>query len=364
MPLEIYFMTDKKLDQLRKEIDALDQSLLKTLSQRGKKVIEIGEIKRAQSSNFHVPEREAKILNKLKELNPGPYGAPAIETIFREILSASLALEEPVKIAYLGPEATFTHLAAVKRFGLSAQFYPQGSLQQVFQEVHLERTHYGVVPIENSTEGVVSYTLDLFVEHPLKICGEVKLPVTHNLLSKEASLKSIQKVYSHPHALGQCRSWLDNHLPGIATAESASTAKAAEIASREKGVAAIASEYAASLYGLEILEKHIEDHPNNFTRFVVIGHTACGPTGHDKTTVMFSTKDEVGVLQKLLAPIAKEKINLTKIESRPLKGRAWEYIFFVDMDGHQQETRVKRALKAMEKRCSFLKVLGSYPSAT
>jgi len=357
-------MADEKIQKLRAEIDRIDHDLLSLVSERGKKASQIGRIKRALKAGFYVPEREEKILGRLRKLNRGPFGDEAVQTIFREILSASLALESPLTVAYLGPEATFTHLAGIRRFGLSAQFLPQPSIQQVFQEVELKRVDFGVVPIENSTEGVVSYTLDLFAEHPLKICGEIKLPVTHNLLSMEAELKDIQKVYSHPHALAQCRSWLDVHLPNVQVIGEASTARAALVAKGQKGAAAIASEYASTHYGLNLLARHIEDHPNNFTRFVVVGHQECGRTGNDKTSVMFSTKDEVGVLYRLLGPIARARINLTKIESRPLKGRAWEYIFFIDMDGHKDDARVKKALQSMTKLCSFLKVLGSYPKSS
>lgn len=354
-------MPKKDIAPLRKKIDQLDQQILRLLSERGRQVVEIGKIKRDQGTNFHVPERESKLLAALKKMNKGPYSNEAIETIYREILSASLALESPLKVAFLGPEATFTHIAGVKRFGLSAEFVPQPSLAKVFQEVSLGKANYGVVPIENSTEGIVSYTLDLFVEFPLKICGEIKLPIVHNLLSKAKSLKEVKKVYSHPQALAQCRAWLDSHLPGVRTVEVASTAKAAEIASGEKGAAAIASEYAAGHYRLDILAKNIEDLSSNFTRFVVIGKNDCGATGNDKTSVMFSAKDEVGILHRLLSPIAKQKINLTKIESRPLKGRAWEYIFFVDMDGHRESPQVDKALQEMAKACAFIKILGSYP---
>ncbi len=354
-------MSKNDLVSLRNQIDKIDRQILKSLSQRGKGVVEIGKLKRSEGKPFHVPERESKLLGALKKVNAGPYPNDALESIYREILSASLALESPLKVAFLGPEATFTHLAGITRFGLSAQFLPQASLAKVFQEVNLGKADYGVVPIENSTEGVVSYTLDLFVDYPLKICGEVKIPVVHHLLSNLKSLTGIKKVYSHPHALAQCRSWLDSNLPGTKTVEVASTAKAAEIASFEKGAAAIASEYAASHYHLNVLAKHIEDHPNNFTRFVVIGRKDCGPTGHDKTSVMFSAKDEVGILHRLLSPLALAKINLTKIESRPLKGRAWEYIFFVDMDGHRENPKMKKALEKMTKGCAFIKILGSYP---
>ncbi|MBF0491468.1 MAG: prephenate dehydratase [Deltaproteobacteria bacterium] len=356
-------MSSEKIKHLREEIDQLDQSFLKLLSQRGEKVMQIGQLKKAAQSRFHVPEREAKIFQKLKKNNPGPYKDEAILSIFREILSASLALESPLQVAFLGPEATFTHLAAIQRFGLSAQFVPQETIAQVFQAVQQKKVNYGIVPIENSTEGVVNHTLDLFVDFPLKICGEIKIAIVHNLLSQESDLRKIKKVYSHPHALAQCRQWLTKHLPQVKIVDVASTAKAAEIVSGEKQVAAIASEYAASKYKLKVLCKNIEDHPNNFTRFVVIGEEGCGPSGHDKTSLMFSTKDEVGVLFKLLAPFAKEKINLTKIESRPLKGRAWEYIFFVDLDGHQEDPKVRRAIETMAQSCSFLRVLGSYPKS-
>ncbi|MFO1519232.1 MAG: prephenate dehydratase [bacterium] len=356
-------MTQKRLLQLREEIDEIDRDLLQMLSERGKRVIEIGKIKKSLHAQFYVPEREEKIFERLKKLNRGPFGNDSIQTVFREILSASLALESPLKVAYFGPEGTFTHIAGIKRFGLSAQFAPMPSIQEVFQTVAAKNADYGIVPIENSTAGVVNFTLDLFVEYPLKICGEVKLAITHNLLSKAKSLKGIKKIYSHFHAFPQCRLWLERHLAGVKTIEVASTAKAAEMAAHDKSSAAIASDYAATHYGLNILAKHIEDHPNNFTRFVVIGHQACGPTGHDKTSVMFSTKDEVGILYRLLTPVARAKINLTKIESRPLKGRAWEYIFFIDLDGHQEEPKVKKALQNMKKSCSFLKVLGSYPKS-
>ncbi len=357
-------MTQNKIDQLRKEIDSVDQKILKLLSSRGKKVIQIGKLKQKTNANFHVPEREKKIFESLKKNNSGPFNDAAIETIFREVISASLALESPLKVAYFGPEATFTHMAAIKRFGLSAEFHPQASISEVFQTVFLNKANYGVVPIENSTAGIVSHTLDLFVEYPLNICGEVKLPIAHHLLSQKKDLKSIQTVYSHPHAFPQCRLWLEHHLPWAKLVDVASTARAAEMASEEENTAAISSEYAATRYGLEMVASHIEDHANNFTRFVVIGNQECGVSGNDKTSVMFSTKDEVGILYRLLTPLAKAKINLTKIESRPLKGRAWEYIFFIDLDGHQKDSKVKKVLSEMEKQCSFLKVLGSYPKGS
>lgn len=354
-------MSKQALSKLRVDIDLIDQKILSLLSTRGKKVTQVGKIKKAQNAQFYVPEREVQVLNQLKKLNKGPYSNEAVEIIFKEIISASLALEAPVKIAFLGPEATFTHQAAIKRFGLSAQFSPQASIAEVFSKVQLKEADYGIVPIENSSEGVVSHTLDLFVEHSLKICGEVKLPITHQLLSKEKQLGQIKHLYSHPQALAQCRSWINQHLKGVEIHEVSSTSKAAQIVSSTKQAAAIASSYAATHYGLAVLSKNIEDLVNNFTRFVVIGHTSCQKSESDKTSLLFSTKDEAGSLFKILSYLAKEKINLSKIESRPLKGRAWEYIFFIDLEGHEEEKNVKRALTKMLQNCVFLKSLGSYP---
>ncbi len=355
-------MKDQKNLQIHRDrIDKIDEKILQWLSRRGQEVKAIGRIKLKQKSAFHVPEREAQLLTRLKKINAGPFSDKAIEEIFREILSASLALEAPLTVAYLGPEATFTHLAALRKFGLSTQLLPQTTLRQVFEEVANSRVNYGIVPIENSTEGVVSHTLDLFMEFTLSICGEIQLEINHHLLSLGKDLKNIKKVYSHPQALAQCRLWLEQNLPGVQIRPVESTARAAEIAAKEKNAGAVASAYAATLYGLGILRKNIEDHPNNFTRFLVIGQHPTSPTGHDKTSVMFSTKDEPGVLYRLLQPLAEQKINLTKIESRPLKKRAWEYVFFIDLDGHVEDPLIAEALKKMERECSFLQVLGSYP---
>ncbi len=358
-------MTQKKnLAKHRVKIDQIDEKILKLLSQRGKEVESIGRIKQSKGADYHVPEREAVLLGRLKKHNAGPYSNQAIEAIFREILSASLALEAPLHVAYLGPEATFTHLSAIKRFGISAKFLPQSTLRMVFEEVGNHRVDYGIVPIENSTEGVVSHTLDLFMEFTLQICGEIQMEISHNLLSRSKQLKDIKKVYSHSHALGQCRQWLEKNLPNVPLKAVSSTAKAAEIAQKEKGAAAIASTYAANIYSLTILRKHIEDQPNNFTRFLVIGHKTPAPTGTDKTSVMFSIKDEPGVLFHLLKPFADAGLNLTKIESRPLKKKTWEYVFFIDVDGHANDKKVAAALAKVEKVCSIAQVLGFYPKET
>jgi len=301
------------------------------------------------------------VLQRLRGLNRGPFEPRAIEGIFREILSASLALEAPLKVAYLGPEATYTHLAAIRKFGIATQFLPQTTPREVFEEVANSRVDDGIVPIENSTEGVVTHTLDLFMEFTLTICGEIQMEINHNLLAKQGDLKKIKKVYAHPQALAQCRHWLEENLPEAEPKAVDSNAKGAILAAKEKGAAAIASDYAAKLYGLTIVRKHIEDYPNNFTRFLAIGKRPTSPTGLDKTSIMFSTRDEPGVLFRLLRPLAENRINLTKIESRPLKKRAWEYVFFIDLDGHMEDAKVAEVLRLMEKECSFFQVLGSYP---
>lgn len=351
----------KSLQSHREKIDGLDAKILELLSKRGKEVQAIGRIKQKQGSSFHIPEREALVLQRLRRLNQGPFEARAIEGIFREVLSASLALEAPLKVAYLGPEATYTHLAAIRKFGIATQFLPQTTPREVFEEVVNSRVDYGIVPIENSTEGVVTHTLDLFMEFTLTICGEIQMEINHNLLSKAKDLSKIREVYAHPQALAQCRHWLEENLPKAALKPADSNAKGAQLAAKEKGAAAIASDYAAKLYHLGIVRKHIEDYPNNFTRFLVIGRRATSPTGCDKTSIMFSTKDEPGVLFRLLRPLADQKINLTKIESRPLKKRAWEYVFFIDLDGHQEDPEIREVLRQMENECSFFQVLGSYP---
>jgi len=349
------------LKKHRDKIDAIDAQILELLSKRGGEVKAIGRIKQKQGGAFHIPEREALVLKRLFSLNRGPFENKALEGIFREILSASLALEAPLKVAYLGPEGTYTHLAAIRKFGIATQLCPQTTPRDVFEEVVNSRVDYGIVPIENSTEGVVSHTLDLFMEFTLTICGEIQMEINHNLLSKGKDLSKLKRVYAHPQGLAQCRNWLEENLPQAEQIPTDSNSKGAVLAAKDKVSAAIASDYAAKLYGLNILRQHIEDYPNNFTRFLVIGKRATTATGQDKTSIMFSTRDEPGVLFRLLKPLADHKINLTKIESRPLKKRAWEYVFFIDLDGHQESPEIREVLAAMEKECSFFQILGSYP---
>jgi chorismate mutase/prephenate dehydratase len=264
-------------------------------------------------------------------------------------------------VAYLGPRATFTHLACLQKFGNSAQYLPVASIKEVFNEVERDRAHFGIVPIENSTEGVVNHTLDMFIDSNLVIYGEVLQEVSHHLLSKTGRMEDIKTIYSHPHAIAQCRNWLETNVPKIPVAEVPSTARAAELSANDSTVAAIASELAAELYGLKVVRSRIEDNVNNFTRFLVLSQKPPERTGKDKTSVMLSVKDKVGALYDLLRPFASNGINLTKIESRPSRRKAWEYIFFVDIEGHVDEDRVKKALEEIKGRCLFMKILGSYP---
>jgi chorismate mutase/prephenate dehydratase len=348
---------------LRKKIDALDEKLLALMNERARIASEIGKIKRANRSDLHARSRELEIYDRLIRLNKGPFPNEAVRAVFREIMSASLALEGPIKVAYFGPKATFTHLAALRQFGGSATFVPVESIKDVFQEVERGRAEYGVVPIENSTEGVVNHTLDLFVDSPLKIAGEVLQEVSHHLMNRSGKMDDVKCVYSHPHAIAQCRTWLDNNLPNVPVREMSSTARAAEACLEDPSAAAIASELAVRLYGLKILHQRIEDNINNYTRFLVISRKGLGPTGRDKTSVLFTVPDKVGALYDILQPFSARKINLTKIESRPSKKKAWEYIFFVDMEGHMEEEKVRAVLADLKNQCLFLKVLGSYPSA-
>lgn len=346
----------------RKDIDEIDSEILKLLNRRAEIVIDIGKVKKNENVEFHSPEREREILDRLENGNPGPFPNEALRAVYREILSASLSLEQPLRVAYLGPKATFTHLAAMQRFGFSAQYIPVGSIKEVFDAVEKERANYGVVPVENSTEGVVSYTLDMFIDSEIKIAAEIMTEISHNLLSLTGKMEDIKKIYSHPQATAQCRGWLESNLTGIPIIEAASTARAAEIASQDPSSGAIAGELAAMLYGLQIVQKRIEDVVNNYTRFLVIAKRHPSMTGRDKTSIMFSIKDRVGALHSMLEPFARNEINLTKIESRPSRRKAWEYIFFVDIEGHIEDEKIKKTLDEVKNECLFLKVLGSYPA--
>jgi chorismate mutase/prephenate dehydratase len=356
----MYKKTDG-LKKLRNKIDAIDDEILERLNKRAEYVVEVGNIKKTEKVKFHTPERERQILKRMTEHNKGPFPNDALKSIYREIISASLALEEPLKITCLGPLATFTHLAGLRHFGSSADFIPVDSIKKVFENVETGRAEYGVVPIENSNEGVVSYTLDMFMDSELQVVAEIILQISHNLISKQRSKSRVKKIYSHPQALAQCRGWIESNLPGIPVAESTSTARAAELAARNRNSAAIASDIAARMYDLNIIEKNIEDSRYNITRFLVISKEFPHKTGNDKTSIMFSIKDKPGSLYEILLPFKKANINLTKIESRPSKRKAWEYIFFVDMEGHIDDKKVKSSIEQVKKGCFYLKILGSYP---
>lgn len=352
-----------KLKDLRKNIDDIDLNILRLLNSRAKIVLDIKEAKKDNSLKVYSPVREREILNRIERLNPGPFPSDALIALYREILSTSRSLQQPLKIAYLGPSATFTHLAARKQFGSSTEYLPESTIKAVFEAVARDKAQYGVVPIENSTEGVINYTLDVFMDLDLNIASEIMLKITHNLMSKTGSKRGIKKIYSHPQPIAQCRGWLEENYPGIPVIGSMSTATAAKRVAKETSSAAIASELAADIYKLKFIEKGIEDYKNNYTRFLVIAKDSPGRTGKDKTTIMFSVKDRPGALYSILKHFAKHKINLTKIESRPSRRKAWEYIFFADMEGHIEDIKVKKAIDEVKGECLYLKALGSYPSA-
>ena len=352
-----------ELDKLREGIDKIDSQVLRLLNKRTEIVLKIRKAKKQKHISPHSPEREREILERLSKANKGRFPNDVLKTIYREILSASLSLEQPLKVAYLGPSATFTHLAAKRNFGSSAEYLPESTIRDVFEAVVRGNARYGVVPIENSTEGVVNYTLDMFMDSELKIASEIMLAISHNLLSKTGKTADIKKIYSYPQATAQCRGWLKANFPVIPIVEELSTAAAAKRVSKDPSAAAVASELAASVYKLKFVKRGIEDYKSNFTRFLVIAKNSSPKTGKDKTSIMFSVKDRPGALYTILRHFAKNKINLTKIESRPSKRKAWEYIFFVDMAVHITEKNTKKAIEEVKKECLYLKVLGSYPSA-
>jgi chorismate mutase/prephenate dehydratase len=350
------------LKKIRREIDVIDRQIVRLLNNRARRILAVGRLKKARKASIYAPAREHQIFTHLARENKGPLTLETLKAIYREIMSASFSLEKPLSIAYLGPAATFTHLAAMKRFGSSVAYLPCNNIGDVFLEVEKDHADYGVIPIENSIEGAVSHTLDMLVDSDLKICAQIMLDITHNLLSRAPKAR-IRRIYSNPQVFGQCRLWIESNLPKADLVEVSSTTRAAQIAAKEKGGACIASLLAAKAYGLKIIARGIEDSPHNITKFLVVGKFISEPTGHDKTSIMFSIKDKVGALHDMLMPFKKHRLNLTKIESRPSKRKAWDYFFFVDLLGHHKEKRVLKALTELEEKCKFLKVLGSYPMA-
>ena len=359
-------MAKESLQEIRRRIDAVDQRLQELLAERARLAQSVARIKAGgpdDTNGYYRPAREAEVLRAVAARNSGPLSDEAVMRVFREIMSACLALEQPLTVAYLGPQGTYTQAAAIKHFGQSVTTIALASVDEVFREVEAAGAHYGVVPIENSSEGVVTHTLDRFVRSRLSICGEVVLPIHHCLLGAGGSLEQVREVRAHVQSLAQCRDWLDAHLPTVARTAVASNAEGARQAAGETGVAAIAARTTAALYGLEVLAENIEDDPENTTRFLVIGKQKVRATGHDKTSIMVSADNRPGALMRLIAPFSKHGISMTRIESRPSRRSPWDYNFFIDFEGHEEDTRVRAVLDEVEKQARLFRVLGAYPAA-
>ena len=352
---------EQALASHRAAIDAIDRELLDRLNARAAHAHSIGQLK--AGGGAYRPEREAQVLTRLQAENRGPLPNEAVAGVFRQVMSACLALEQPVRIAYLGPAGTFSHAAVAKHFGKFVHAEPYATIDEVFRAAEGGQTDYAVVPVENSTEGAVGRTLDLMCQTPLAICGEIKLRVRQNLLSNAAAIAEVTRVYSHAQSLAQCVQWLARHLPAAARIAVASNAEAARLAVAEPGAAAIAGEIAAAIYGLGILAPHIEDEPNNTTRFWVLGSQAVPPSGRDETSLVMSAPNRPGAIYGLLEPIAKHGVSMSRLESRPARTGLWEYLFFVDLVGHETDAEVAAALVELREKAPFIKILGSYPAA-
>jgi len=353
------------LTELRQRIDAIDQQILQLINQRANCALEVARTKQAQGEtvSFYRPDRESQVLRRVKELNPGPLNPDSVAHLFREIMSACLALEKPLEVAYLGPEGTFTQQATFKHFGHAVRDIPVSTIHEIFQVVETGHCQFGVVPVENSTEGVIAHTLDRFIESPLQICGEVEIRVHQNLLGKFDDLSQVKEVFSHQQSLAQCRQWLNTYLPGVSCTAVSSNAEAARMASLDLSKAAIAGLRAAEMYDLNVVEKNIEDEANNTTRFIVIGALQPVSTGHDKTSILVSTSNHAGALYRILGPFADYNISMVHIESRPSRQGLWDYVFFIDIEGHRDDPNVAKALHALQSNVNILKILGSYPKA-
>jgi len=354
---------EKSLDQLRAAIDALDAKIVEFINARAQVVAEIGKIKKAKNAEVYVPEREKAVYDKVAALSRGPFPKEALVAVYREIMSGSLAMEKRVRISYLGPDASFSHQAARLKFGSSVEYAPVLGIDAVFGEVQAGRVDYGVVPIENSTEGSISDTLDRLIESSLKICGEILLAIHHNLIAA-CKREEIKKVYSKGTVLAQCKAWLASNLPTAALVDVGSTTQAAQIAKKERGAAAVAHEEAARTYGLDIIASGIEDSPHNATRFVVLSRQDAGRTSSDKSSIMCAIKNRPGALVDLLLPFKANQINLTQVVPWPSKKQAWDYFFFIDFEGHRTEAHIAATLRLVEEMCKEVRILGSYPKAT
>ena len=354
------------LGKLRDEIDQIDRDIQRLLNKRAACAQQVAEVKQAAAGGeqvqYYRPEREAQVLRSVMERNEGPLPDEDMARLFREVMSCCLALERPLEVAYLGPEGTFTHAAALKHFGHFVKSQPLAAIDEVFREVESGQVNYGVVPIENSTEGMVNHTLDSFVDSPLFISGEVKLRIHHNLLSSSVeSLDGVKRVYAHSQALAQCRKWLDSHCPQVERVAVSSNGEAARLASSETGVAAIASEMAAELYSLNALAKNIEDHPDNTTRFLIIGSEVVPASGQDKTSIMVSVKNKPGALYHVLEPFHRHDVSMTRLESRPSNSGTWAYVFYIDFEGHFDDDKVQAVIAEISPEAVEIKHLGSYP---
>ena len=356
-----------QLEEVRGRIDAVDEQIHGLINERARLAQQVGISKSAsgRTVDFYRPEREAEVLRLALERNQGPLRNEEIARLFREIMSACLAQQEPLKVAFLGPEGTFTQAAVLKHFGSSVRALPLPAIDEVFHEVEGGVADFGVVPIENSSEGTVNHTLDMFLSSALKICGEVELRINHHLMGKMTGTDGVKRVCAHAQALAQCRGWLDEQLPDVERVAVASNAEGARRARDERGTAAIASRAAAEIYGLNLLAHEIEDRQDNTTRFLVVGRKLFSASGADRTTLLVSgvNTDDAGALFRLLEPLAEHRVNMTRIESRPSRKRLWDYVFFIDIEGHVGDPPVAKALAALEERASLFKVLGSYPRA-
>jgi chorismate mutase/prephenate dehydratase len=355
-------MSDAELERLRQAVDRVDDRLLEALNERARLARTIGTLKLGQA---YRPEREAQVLRRIKERNPGPLASEMVALLFREIMSACLALERPITVAYLGPKGTFSERAATKHFGLAAVAMPSASIDEVFRAVESGAADFGVVPVENSTEGAVGRSLDLMPQTPMKVCGEVVVRIHHHLMSKASpkQFADIRRVFSHGQSLAQCHEWLNTNLPHVERVAVSSNAEAARRAAEEEGSAAVAGEMAAEHYGLQILASNIEDEPNNTTRFLILGDYQPAVSGRDKTSMVLSARNRAGAVYEMLTPFATRGVSMTKFESRPSRVALWEYLFFVDIEGHRDDANVAAALEEVGRIAGFLKILGSYPAA-
>ena len=354
-------MSDDKLTPLRARIDAIDKQILELLNQRAGVAQEVGHVKAETNAPVFRPEREMQVLRNVAQRNPGPLAAGDVQTIFREIMSACRALEKRVTVAYLGPVGTFSEQAVYQQFGHAVEGMPCASIDEVFRAAEAGTADFGVVPVENSTEGAINRTLDLLLQTPLTISGEVSLPVHHSLMTATGAMTGITRICAHPQALAQCQAWLNQHHPSIERQPVSSNGEAARMAAEDPSVAAIAGEIAGEKHGLQVVSAHIQDDPHNRTRFAVVGRLRTSPSGHDHTSLVLSVANKAGAVYNLLAPLARHGVSMTRFESRPARMGTWEYYFYVDVEGHSDDERMARALVELKENAAFFKVLGSYP---